>query len=188
MSCPRVPGHPQTAAAPGAGEGHRARVGLPPWPAAPVAPVAPGGLLPPGLDWGVERLQRCGAHFLSARLLFPAGLWLYLAGSSLPCLTLIGSPNFGYRSVHRDLEAQIAIVTENQALQQQLHQVGEGEWGVPRCSAPYVPGSLRAVALRGLRAEGERAGVRAHPRAAGVAGAERSLLWAACCSLAPSAR
>lgn len=64
----------------------------------------------------------------SARLLFPAGLWLYLAGSSLPCLTLIGSPNFGYRSVHRDLEAQIAIVTENQALQQQLHQVG-GESG-----------------------------------------------------------
>ncbi|XP_047293057.1 CDP-diacylglycerol--glycerol-3-phosphate 3-phosphatidyltransferase, mitochondrial isoform X2 [Homo sapiens] len=53
------------------------------------------------------------------------GLWLYLAGSSLPCLTLIGSPNFGYRSVHRDLEAQIAIVTENQALQQQLHQEQE---------------------------------------------------------------
>uniref|UniRef100_A0A9L0TR16 CDP-diacylglycerol--glycerol-3-phosphate 3-phosphatidyltransferase n=1 Tax=Equus caballus TaxID=9796 RepID=A0A9L0TR16_HORSE len=50
------------------------------------------------------------------------GLWLYLAGSSLPCLTLIGSPNFGYRSVHRDLEAQIAIVTESRALQQQLHQ------------------------------------------------------------------
>ncbi|XP_045691870.1 CDP-diacylglycerol--glycerol-3-phosphate 3-phosphatidyltransferase, mitochondrial [Phyllostomus hastatus] len=53
------------------------------------------------------------------------GLWLYLAGSSLPCLTLIGSPNFGYRSVHRDLEAQIAIVTESQALQQQLHQEQE---------------------------------------------------------------
>ncbi|VTJ92081.1 Hypothetical predicted protein, partial [Marmota monax] len=50
------------------------------------------------------------------------GLWLYLAGSSLPCLTLIGSPNFGYRSVHRDLEAQIAIVTESRSLQQQLHQ------------------------------------------------------------------
>lgn len=71
----------------------------------------------------------CGggrAHFLSARFLLPAGLWLYLAGSSLPCLTLIGSPNFGYRSVHRDLEAQIAIVTESRALQQQFHQVG---WG-----------------------------------------------------------
>ncbi|KAK9406981.1 CDP-diacylglycerol-glycerol-3-phosphate 3-phosphatidyltransferase mitochondrial [Crotalus adamanteus] len=53
------------------------------------------------------------------------GLWLYLAGSSLPCLTLIGSPNFGYRSVHRDLEAQIAIVTENKALQQQFHQEQE---------------------------------------------------------------
>ncbi|XP_060620351.2 CDP-diacylglycerol--glycerol-3-phosphate 3-phosphatidyltransferase, mitochondrial isoform X1 [Anolis sagrei] len=50
------------------------------------------------------------------------GLWLYLTGSSLPCLTLIGSPNFGYRSVHRDLEAQVAIVTENKALQQQFHQ------------------------------------------------------------------
>ncbi|NWW96689.1 PGPS1 protein, partial [Rhynochetos jubatus] len=50
------------------------------------------------------------------------GLWLYLAGSDLPCLTLVGSPNFGYRSVHRDLEAQVAIVTENPALQQQLHQ------------------------------------------------------------------
>ncbi|XP_055264425.1 CDP-diacylglycerol--glycerol-3-phosphate 3-phosphatidyltransferase, mitochondrial isoform X3 [Moschus berezovskii] len=53
------------------------------------------------------------------------GLWLYLAGSSLPCLTLIGSPNFGYRSVHRDLEAQIAIVTESRALQQQFHQEQE---------------------------------------------------------------
>lgn len=62
---------------------------------------------------------------------FPAGLWLYLAGSSLPSLTLIGSPNFGYRSVHRDLEAQIAIVTESRALQQQLHQVGQGAWDLP---------------------------------------------------------
>uniref|UniRef100_A0A8C8S6M5 CDP-diacylglycerol--glycerol-3-phosphate 3-phosphatidyltransferase n=1 Tax=Pelusios castaneus TaxID=367368 RepID=A0A8C8S6M5_9SAUR len=53
------------------------------------------------------------------------GLWLYLAGSRLPCLTLIGSPNFGYRSVHRDLEAQVAIVTENRALQQQLHEEQE---------------------------------------------------------------
>ncbi|XP_060109176.1 CDP-diacylglycerol--glycerol-3-phosphate 3-phosphatidyltransferase, mitochondrial isoform X1 [Heteronotia binoei] len=53
------------------------------------------------------------------------GLWLYLAGSNLPCLTLIGSPNFGYRSVHRDLEAQIAIVTKNKSLQQQFHQEQE---------------------------------------------------------------
>ncbi|XP_054831964.1 CDP-diacylglycerol--glycerol-3-phosphate 3-phosphatidyltransferase, mitochondrial isoform X1 [Eublepharis macularius] len=53
------------------------------------------------------------------------GLWLHLAGSSLPCLTLIGSPNFGYRSVHRDLEAQVAIVTKNKSLQQQFHQEQE---------------------------------------------------------------
>ncbi|XP_028845236.1 CDP-diacylglycerol--glycerol-3-phosphate 3-phosphatidyltransferase, mitochondrial isoform X2 [Denticeps clupeoides] len=53
------------------------------------------------------------------------GLWFYLKGQSRPCLTLIGSPNFGYRSVHRDLEAQIAIVTENEDLQAQLHQEQE---------------------------------------------------------------
>uniref|UniRef100_A0A5F9CN87 CDP-diacylglycerol--glycerol-3-phosphate 3-phosphatidyltransferase n=1 Tax=Oryctolagus cuniculus TaxID=9986 RepID=A0A5F9CN87_RABIT len=73
------------------------------------------------------------------------GLWLYLAGSSLPCLTLIGSPNFGYRSVHRDLEAQIAIVTESRALQQQLHQEAgaDGHQGVLRPLVEPVDG--RAV-------------------------------------------
>lgn len=62
-------------------------------------------------------------HF---RVFFPlfAGLWYYVGGRDSPCLTLIGSPNFGYRSVHRDLEAQIAIVTENEELQMQLQQVG----------------------------------------------------------------
>lgn len=59
MSCPRVPGRPQTAAAPGAAEGPGARVGLlprpAPWPAAPVVPSAPGGLLLPGVGLG------CGA-------------------------------------------------------------------------------------------------------------------------------
>ncbi|KAJ8377681.1 hypothetical protein AAFF_G00255260 [Aldrovandia affinis] len=53
------------------------------------------------------------------------GLWYYLHGCDRPCLTLIGSPNFGYRSVHRDLEAQIAIVTDNQDLQTQLQQEQE---------------------------------------------------------------
>ncbi|XP_072524096.1 CDP-diacylglycerol--glycerol-3-phosphate 3-phosphatidyltransferase, mitochondrial isoform X2 [Salminus brasiliensis] len=50
------------------------------------------------------------------------GLWYYLKGQDRPCLTLIGSPNFGYRSVHRDIEAQIAIVTENEELQANLRQ------------------------------------------------------------------
>ncbi|KAK3752194.1 hypothetical protein QZH41_019338, partial [Actinostola sp. cb2023] len=49
------------------------------------------------------------------------GLWYYPPHSPLPCLTLIGSPNFGYRSVFRDLEAQVAIVTEEKGLQQRLH-------------------------------------------------------------------
>lgn len=53
------------------------------------------------------------------------GLWYYVGGRDCPCLTLIGSPNFGYRSVHRDLEAQIAIVTENEELQTQLQQEQE---------------------------------------------------------------
>ncbi|XP_057681617.1 CDP-diacylglycerol--glycerol-3-phosphate 3-phosphatidyltransferase, mitochondrial isoform X2 [Corythoichthys intestinalis] len=53
------------------------------------------------------------------------GLWYYLYGHDRPCLTLIGSPNFGYRSVHRDLEAQIAIVTENEQLQDQLREEQE---------------------------------------------------------------
>ncbi|KAJ3607944.1 hypothetical protein NHX12_024995 [Muraenolepis orangiensis] len=53
------------------------------------------------------------------------GLWFHLRGQDHPCLTLIGSPNFGYRSVHRDLEAQIAIVTENQELQAQLQEEQE---------------------------------------------------------------
>ncbi|XP_062270024.1 CDP-diacylglycerol--glycerol-3-phosphate 3-phosphatidyltransferase, mitochondrial [Platichthys flesus] len=53
------------------------------------------------------------------------GLWYYLQGQNRPCLTLIGSPNFGYRSVHRDLEAQIAIVTENEELQSQLQEEQE---------------------------------------------------------------
>ncbi|XP_054622680.1 CDP-diacylglycerol--glycerol-3-phosphate 3-phosphatidyltransferase, mitochondrial [Dunckerocampus dactyliophorus] len=53
------------------------------------------------------------------------GLWYYLQGQDRPCLTLVGSPNFGYRSVHRDLEAQIAIVTENKQLQGQLQEEQE---------------------------------------------------------------
>ncbi|XP_071948865.1 CDP-diacylglycerol--glycerol-3-phosphate 3-phosphatidyltransferase, mitochondrial-like isoform X2 [Antedon mediterranea] len=50
------------------------------------------------------------------------GLWICINRQTLPSLVLIGSPNFGYRSVHRDLEAQLALVTENNSLQQQLHE------------------------------------------------------------------
>ncbi|XP_072044367.1 CDP-diacylglycerol--glycerol-3-phosphate 3-phosphatidyltransferase, mitochondrial-like [Amphiura filiformis] len=53
------------------------------------------------------------------------GLWIYQSGKKLPFLTLMGSPNFGHRSVHRDLEAQLAIITTNGNLQKQLHQEQE---------------------------------------------------------------
>ena len=49
------------------------------------------------------------------------GLWFYEDPNSLPTLTMIGSPNYGYRSVYRDLEAQAVIVTSNQKLRHALH-------------------------------------------------------------------
>ncbi|XP_071968676.1 CDP-diacylglycerol--glycerol-3-phosphate 3-phosphatidyltransferase, mitochondrial [Engystomops pustulosus] len=71
---------------------------------------------------GQQRRVQLREYFRDHWTFHAKGLWLYPAGKDMPCLTLIGSPNFGYRSVHRDLEAQIALVTENQDLQQQLHQ------------------------------------------------------------------
>ncbi|XP_071444099.1 CDP-diacylglycerol--glycerol-3-phosphate 3-phosphatidyltransferase, mitochondrial [Hetaerina americana] len=49
------------------------------------------------------------------------GLWFTPGNTSLlPSLTLVGSPNFGYRSVERDLETQIAVITHNSGLQKRL--------------------------------------------------------------------
>ncbi|ALC46438.1 CG7718, partial [Drosophila busckii] len=48
------------------------------------------------------------------------GLWYYLPEARLPNLTLIGSSNFGERSVNRDLETQICLVTANNDLSQRL--------------------------------------------------------------------
>ena len=49
-------------------------------------------------------------------------MWYYPSGKlSYPIATLIGSPNFGYRSVEKDLEAQVTIVTKNVNLQKALH-------------------------------------------------------------------
>ena len=50
------------------------------------------------------------------------GLWHYRKQEALPYLTIIGSSNFGYRSMYRDLETQLVIATTNQQLRQQLHQ------------------------------------------------------------------
>eukprot|EP01133_Synstelium_polycarpum_P000453 gene453-541_t len=48
------------------------------------------------------------------------GLWITAQDKTLPSVTLIGSPNFGSRSVEKDLEAQMIIMTENPVLQQKM--------------------------------------------------------------------
>ncbi|XP_031837297.1 phosphatidylglycerophosphate synthase 1 isoform X2 [Nomia melanderi] len=50
------------------------------------------------------------------------GLWYSLPNQEKPSLTLIGSPNFGYRSVSKDLETQIAVITKNPKLQNELQK------------------------------------------------------------------
>ncbi|GAB6025917.1 CDP-diacylglycerol--glycerol-3-phosphate 3-phosphatidyltransferase [Chamberlinius hualienensis] len=53
------------------------------------------------------------------------GLWYYPPSSHLPTTTFIGSPNFGCRSVYRDLEAQVAVVTSNTTLKKNLFKEQE---------------------------------------------------------------
>ena len=48
------------------------------------------------------------------------GVWYYRDGSELPVLTLVGSPNYGYRSIWRDIELQFFIQTRNESLQKQF--------------------------------------------------------------------
>ncbi|XP_065315522.1 CDP-diacylglycerol--glycerol-3-phosphate 3-phosphatidyltransferase, mitochondrial-like [Gordionus sp. m RMFG-2023] len=50
------------------------------------------------------------------------GLWLYSALERYPAFTIFGSSNFGYRSVHRDVELQIAVFTTNTKLKRKLHK------------------------------------------------------------------
>ena len=50
------------------------------------------------------------------------GLWYYLPESAYPIATMVGSANYGYRSVEKDLEAQFTIVTRNEHLQKALHE------------------------------------------------------------------
>lgn len=53
------------------------------------------------------------------------GLWYYpdFKKSQLPSATIIGSSNFGHRSVNRDLEANLLICTKDNELQRQLNKV-----------------------------------------------------------------
>ncbi|XP_049855957.1 CDP-diacylglycerol--glycerol-3-phosphate 3-phosphatidyltransferase, mitochondrial-like isoform X1 [Schistocerca gregaria] len=53
------------------------------------------------------------------------GLWYTLPLQNLPILTLVGSSNFGSRSVYKDLETQVVIVTTNKKLQKALKEEQE---------------------------------------------------------------
>ncbi|XP_066248459.1 CDP-diacylglycerol--glycerol-3-phosphate 3-phosphatidyltransferase, mitochondrial [Euwallacea similis] len=69
------------------------------------------------------------------------GLWYYAPNNDYPCMTMIGSPNFGDRSVTKDLETQLVIVTENQQLRKQLHDECQRlyDWGLPADTKRKVP-------------------------------------------------
>ncbi|KAG0370244.1 CDP-diacylglycerol--glycerol-3-phosphate 3-phosphatidyltransferase [Gamsiella multidivaricata] len=84
-------------------------------------------------------------------------LWVYPPHSDLPVMTTIGSPNFGYRSIVRDLEAQLFLVTSNQGLRKSLHEelsslrqhahpVTEATFKAPDRQVPvWVGGASRAI-------------------------------------------
>ncbi|KAI9103210.1 hypothetical protein DFS34DRAFT_607835 [Phlyctochytrium arcticum] len=48
------------------------------------------------------------------------GIWMTPLGESTPVATLIGSSNYGYRSMYRDLEAQSLVITSNPSLRDRL--------------------------------------------------------------------
>ncbi|RWS21786.1 CDP-diacylglycerol--glycerol-3-phosphate 3-phosphatidyltransferase-like protein, partial [Leptotrombidium deliense] len=54
------------------------------------------------------------------------GMWLLLNCNVF--MTTIGSPNFGYRSVNRDLEAQIALITSEEELKSKLSSEYNNLW------------------------------------------------------------
>ena len=60
------------------------------------------------------------SYFRSNWTFHAKGLWLRPATTSDYFLSLCGSPNFGYRSVYRDLELQMAILTKDDNLVKQF--------------------------------------------------------------------
>ncbi|TPX60224.1 CDP-diacylglycerol---glycerol-3-phosphate 1-phosphatidyltransferase [Powellomyces hirtus] len=50
------------------------------------------------------------------------GLWCTPPADTEPVLTVIGSSNFGYRSLYRDVEAQAVVVTSNPALRAKMQK------------------------------------------------------------------
>ena len=67
--------------------------------------------------------ERITLHeYLRSQWTFHAkGLWYSPPREDFPTLTLVGSPNFGHRSLKRDLENQTALITTNIGLRRQLY-------------------------------------------------------------------
>ena len=72
------------------------------------------------------------------------GVWFYRNGDELPFLTMIGSPNYGYRSVWRDLELQFFIQTNNLALKQKLHH---------ECRTLFHPSTTSEISSNRIKAD-----------------------------------
>lgn len=76
----------------------------------------------------LEQIRKCQQHDRISLLEYERphwtyhakGLWYTSANDNLPSMTVIGSSNYGERSVNRDLEAQICLVTTNKKLQHSL--------------------------------------------------------------------
>ncbi|KAJ3023718.1 CDP-diacylglycerol--glycerol-3-phosphate 3-phosphatidyltransferase [Thoreauomyces humboldtii] len=56
------------------------------------------------------------------------GLWCTPPNESTPVLTTIGSSNFGYRSVYRDIEAQALLITSDPGLRTRLEENRQVLW------------------------------------------------------------
>ncbi|KAI6654302.1 CDP-diacylglycerol--glycerol-3-phosphate 3-phosphatidyltransferase, mitochondrial isoform X1 [Oopsacas minuta] len=70
------------------------------------------------------------------------GIWYYKNGDDFPFLTLIGSPNYGYRSVWRDLELQFFIQTNNNSLKRKLDT---------ECKSLYHPSTTAEISSKVIR-------------------------------------
>ncbi|KAI9023300.1 hypothetical protein DFJ74DRAFT_606093, partial [Hyaloraphidium curvatum] len=102
------------------------------------------------------------------------GLWAQRADEADPCITLIGSTNYGERSMTRDLESEVLIATMNPALRSKVGEVGKRlgfRWSIltkPAGAGRDLP-RRRASRVRLHPAAG-------HVRAGGNAGPQEVLL------------
>lgn len=75
-------------------------------------------LLNSKIDFNIRTRLSLLSYERSSWTFHAKGLWV--TWNTPHIVTFIGSPNFGYRSVYRDLEAQLVLVTKNQSLKNEL--------------------------------------------------------------------